>query len=286
MKSFLDCTDVENPHTSDSTPDIRINDQQRSAALQYARSIQYQKSMQEKVLDLIVSTVDLPSNPIINPARPSASDVTLFKHALGLFQANDLDDMILERNIYEKCGYALCSRPNLKQNEKLRDSVFQCMKIRSFNLNTKEELEKWCSLECAERAWYVRLQLGIEPAWLRSIPVKEVELLEESGRKAESREFVSTGQDRTSSSHTLASNQSEKVAIEDRMQALSTQCGDKDSSDMSEVVLAGVKEKDTTSTPQAPRKSSHGNDTVEGYKPMRLHFGRGSNGKSEGGTLT
>ena len=241
--------------------------------------------MRERVLDLLVNTVDLPSSPEADPARPSASDATLFKQALTLFQPKEMDDMILERNIYEKCAYALCPRPNLKQNREMRDRTFRTMKeARKFRLNTREDLEKWCSVECAERALFVRLQLGTEPAWLRSTPVENITLLEESKEGAVDQDLTGMIQevalekppdvDIAISLHQLALDQSKKSAFEDSMQALSLERGANDDRDKHLLVATGVRERDTLSAPFAPQSSSSGNDLVEGYKPTGAHFRR------------
>jgi RNA polymerase II-associated protein 2 len=278
MTSFLDCLGEGNPSEPDQSHTVPASDQQKSNALRYAQNIQFQKIMQERVLDLLINTVDLPSYPATDPTRPLASDAALFKQALTLFQPKDFDDMILERNIYEKCAYALCPRPNLKQNREMRDRTFRHMKqARKFRMNTKEDLEKWCSVECAERALFVRLQLSTEPAWLRSTPVENISLLEESKEGAPAEDLTGTMQelgleehhsvDVASSLQRLALDQSKKRVVDDRMQALSLERGANDDRDKQPLVVTGVKERNSLSAPSAPQSSPNGNDLVEGYKP-------------------
>lgn len=281
MSSFLDCLEGAGSSASDKSHSFPVNDQQRSNALHHARNIQFQKSMQDRVLDLLVNTVDLPSDPEADPARPSASDATLFKQALTLFQPKEFDDMILERNIYEKCAYALCAGPNLKQNREKRDRMFRTMKdARKFQLNKREDLEKWCSVDCAERALFVRLQLGTEPAWLRSTPVEDITLLEESREEAVAQAMQeltleqSQGVNLASSLQKLALDQSKKSAFEDRMQALSLERGANNDRDKYPLIVTGVKERDALAAPSAPQRSSNGNDLVEGYKPNNAHSRR------------
>lgn len=284
MTSFLDYLEENQNSLSDDTPSVPLQDQQRATALRYARSIQYHRNTQEKVLDLIINTVDLPSHPNADPSRPAASDVSLFKEALILFQPKDIDDMVLERNIYEKCGYAMCPRPNLKQNGALRDQSFQSMKYRKFRLNKKEELEKWCSVECAERALFVRLQVGTEPAWLRSTPVEEIVLLDERGRNGEAEDLVSMMQDLAlkeshpidlaSSLQKLALDQSKRSSVQERMLALSTERGENQTNHMSSSIVTGIKEKDLQSTTFAPQNPPFASDMLEGYKPSDVRFGR------------
>lgn len=282
--SFLDCLKEDDASSSDNKRNYPINDQQKSTALHYARNIQYPKRMQEKVPDLIINAIDLPSNPNAISARPTASDAALFKKALTVFQPKDVDDMVLERNIYEKCGYALCPRPNLTQTPELRDRVFRSMKKeRKFKVNTKEELEKWCSGECAERALFVRLQLGTEPAWVRTDPVEDIMLLEESERHVSAHGLVSPIQDLAlkerrpvdiaTGLRNLVLNQGKKSVIQDRMQALSTERGRNGSTGISdEVTLTSIKERNTMSTPSAPQNFRGENDIVEGHKLKSVRF--------------
>ncbi|KAF7511514.1 hypothetical protein GJ744_004102 [Endocarpon pusillum] len=283
MNSFLDCLKADSPSSSDDTSKVQVNDRQKSTALHYARNIQYQKSMQERVLDLIVNTVDLPSHSNADPGRPLASDAALFKRALTLFQPKDYDDIILERNIYEKCGYALCPRPNLKQDRHLSDRTFRSMKQGcKFRLNTKEELDKWCSVECAERAVFVRLQLGAEPAWLRSTPVEDVRLLEESGQKTATEDLVGTMQDLAikeplrvdlaTSLQSLALDQARKHAIQDRIHALSMERDNNRSTEVDSVTATAIKERETFENPSAPSVPHHANDSVEGYQSRNLRL--------------
>ncbi len=60
-------------------------------------------------------------------------------------------------------------------------------KAKDFRVVKKEELEKWCSEECARRAMWVRVQLSESPAWERG--AKEygvkIELLDEPKEESE-----------------------------------------------------------------------------------------------------
>lgn len=294
MTSFLDYLREEESCSADNVPRMQVNNQQKSTALHYARNIQYQKSMQDRILDMIVNTVDLPSHSNADPARPSASDATLFKQALTIFQPKDFDDMILERNIYEKCGYALCARPNLKQNREVRDLVYQQTKrSRDFQLHKKEELEKWCSVDCAKRAMFARLQLGTEPAYLRETPVEGILLLEESTIGAAENDLTSTmdglrleGSNETdlaSSIQGLALEQSKKDVLEERMQALSLERGKNDATDIHSFVGTTIHEKGISLPPAPPQIPSYGNDVVEGYRPKNVYSIRKSgNGMLQG----
>lgn len=162
--------------TSQTDPEHRI----RSTALRHALEIEERKKLQTRIADLVVDAFDLPSNPDADPAHPLASDAALFKQCLGLFQASDLDVLIYERNVDNRCGYALCP----KANEKLSHDgqlVWNKKAGKDFKLVDKSELEQWCSTLCQERTVFVRAQLGKEPAWLREVKQVDIKLLDEVG---------------------------------------------------------------------------------------------------------
>ena len=160
--------------TSKAEAETRI----RNTALRHARDIEERKILQTRIADLVVEAFDLPSKSDADPAHPLASDVALFKMCLSLFQASDLDDLIYERNVDNRCGYALCPRPNQKSLHN-GQKVWNKKTGRDFKLIDKAELEKWCSTACQERTLFVRAQLGTEPAWLREIQTVDIKLLDE-----------------------------------------------------------------------------------------------------------
>src|ERR1700742_3739900 len=117
-------------------------DRIRATVVRQARDIEDRKNLQNRVADLVVEAFDLPSKPDADPARPQPSEASLFRHCLSLFQSSDLDDLIKERNIDNRCGYALCPRPNQKLahgGEKVCDQK----SVRRLKLGVRTELEKW-----------------------------------------------------------------------------------------------------------------------------------------------
>jgi len=165
------------PGSAANTP----RDRYHTAAVKHAQDLEYQKSMRNTVLDLIIGIVDLPSHQTANPAKPLASDVALFKRGLCLFQPSDFDDVVLERNIYDKCGFGLCPHPNTKlPGNSTNRIIWGNGSDPTFKVVGKSELEKWCSKECEERALFVRVQLSIEPAWLREQAIEDIKLLDET----------------------------------------------------------------------------------------------------------
>ena len=90
-------------------------------------------------------------------ANPNGEDATKLKFLLCPFLPSDFDDAIQERNIAGRCGYMLCPKPNRKQPLKAR---YRLVIGKELIIVPKEELERWCSDECAERALYLRVQLS------------------------------------------------------------------------------------------------------------------------------
>lgn len=132
----------------------------RAIALQHARSLEERKKLQIKVLDTIIVAFDLPTDQTTTSAHPSSSDAAAFRDCLILFRPEDLDEVVSERNIDNRCGYALC-RNATKQAKVTRKYDATSGKI------VEEKLGSWCSTICKERTNYVRRQLSAEPAWLR-----------------------------------------------------------------------------------------------------------------------
>lgn len=153
-------------------------DRRRATALQQARMIQDKKDLKTRVADLVLEAYDLPTSQATTPSNPAPADLQLFKECLGLFQPSDLEDLIHERNIDDRCGYALCPKPNRKARHN-GEKVWNRKGGRNFQLLDRHELERWCSQDCATRGMFVRGQLGTEPAWLREDQV-DVSLLDES----------------------------------------------------------------------------------------------------------
>jgi RNA polymerase II-associated protein 2 len=157
--------------------------QARATALRHALKIEEQKNLQDEVLDLILEAYDLPTQPGATPPDASDSDVRHFKSCLRLFRPSDFDDLVRERNIDDRCGYALCSNPN-KKLDRGGNKVWNRKSGPDFRLVDRAELERWCSDECGERAAFVRAQLSSEPAWQRNSQNDRIKLLDEMRKTA------------------------------------------------------------------------------------------------------
>ncbi|CAL5869584.1 uncharacterized protein PFLUO_LOCUS3814 [Penicillium psychrofluorescens] len=166
-------------------------------ALQHAHQIQAQKDAENLILDRILDLVTLPTSPSADPAAPSAEDARTFKAALVPFRPSDYDNLTLERNYDQLCGYGLCPRRHRK--EECGPGSQGSFKFkwgakgsgpggrgRSMDIVPQEKLEKWCSDDCAERALFIRVQLAEEPVWERRAGDKRnrnILLLEEARAK-------------------------------------------------------------------------------------------------------
>ena len=132
----------------------------RAIAVQHALSIEEKKKLQTRVLDTIIVAFDLPNDQATTSANPTPADANCFRDCLFLFRPEDLDEVVSERNIDDRCGYALC-----------RDESRQSKAVRRWDARLGKMVEgktgSWCSTICKDRTSFVRQQLSAEPAWLR-----------------------------------------------------------------------------------------------------------------------
>ncbi|KAK2624444.1 hypothetical protein QTJ16_006394 [Diplocarpon rosae] len=147
-KSILKKAPSSAPLTTD--PYKKISDRNLEVALYHATLLQARKDLELQILLSTESLIDFPLSP--SPAsHPSSSDAFSFKSHLAPFTPSDYDALIEERNINSRCGI-------LGIGGKASD----------FKVVRREELEKWCGIECKKRAMWVRVQLSERPAWERT----------------------------------------------------------------------------------------------------------------------
>lgn len=263
-------------------------------------------------MDRILELVTLPSSPSADPTSPSTADVAALKVALVPFQPSDYDNLILERNIEGRCGYALCPRERRKEDHKANFRILWGPKSggrgREMKIVPKEKLEMWCSDDCAKRAMYVRVQLADEPVWERradNTRAKEITLLEETkslqktsttARKIDGQ--VVKGGDSTSSSECAGDQSASVTAINGlpiRCAAMSSkdlalERGDSNSAFRAGRVDVQVIERETSHDavvvpPMLGPECRHGG-SIEGYTPRGqsspLSDGGGRNDEIEG----
>ena len=271
-----------------SSVEASTTDRYRSKAMRHAQDLEQQKSMRNTDLDLILELVDLPSQQNADPTRPLLPEATLFKRGLHIFQPSDFDDLILERNIYDKCGYGLCGRQNVKVAGNAQNRVIWGKRRGpAFTVVPKRELEKWCSKECEERAVFVRVQLGKEPVWLRDQPIFDIKLLDEirHGREADALDIATgtlnvetpaLGPNLADDLHKLALDRVEKYGRQDelveRLQALSLERGEPQEQFKTEIDMQIVEKAASQSIPRPPHLRHNNTGTIEGHRPRKVRF--------------
>ncbi|OJD16088.1 hypothetical protein AJ78_03721 [Emergomyces pasteurianus Ep9510] len=165
-------------------------------ALHHANQIQARKDTEALILSRIEELISFPSSPIAQASSPIPADAKAFKEALIPFQPSDYDNLILERNIDGRCGYVLCANEHRKEDPKAKFRVVWGKKGsgpggrgKEMKVVPKEQIERWCSDECAERAMYIRVQLIEQPAWERGTvgrqQAEQLLLLEEGRARRE-----------------------------------------------------------------------------------------------------
>lgn len=173
LKSILKKADP--PSSTPPAP----NPRHLEVALHHATIIDQQKKTEQQILDSIIDLLDYPTNSNADPARPSPADATAFCQHLIPFQPSDYDALIEERNVADRCGYALCPRPPKRAPSKAKLQFVETDK--GVEIVEKSKLEVWCSEDCARRALYIKVQLNEEPAWSRRGGIGgKIELLAEN----------------------------------------------------------------------------------------------------------
>lgn len=167
--------------TAIATPSREERD--RETALYHAQILQGRKEIELDILSAIEELLDYPlAGPSHDSSNPSPEDTKGFKHLLKPFQPSDYDDLVLERNINDSCGYALCAKPRKKESLGGKYRIIGTRgRAKDFKVVDRGELERWCSEICARRALYIRVQLSESPAWERDVAESfvNIDLLDE-----------------------------------------------------------------------------------------------------------
>ncbi|KAK4177334.1 hypothetical protein QBC36DRAFT_327289 [Triangularia setosa] len=98
-----------------------------------------------------IETFELLSAAFPSSQPPSPADISLLLSHLPDFSPSEYLDLIDERNCLNKCGYALCSNPRRNFPGKV--------KVRRSGVAKTEDLNKWCSDDCALKGMYIHVQL-------------------------------------------------------------------------------------------------------------------------------
>lgn len=158
------------PATSVTSSKTR-EERDREVALYHANLIQQRKEIELEILLSTETLIDYPlAGPPYDASNPSPADAKTFKELLRPFLPSNYDELIVERNINDHCGYTLCPNPRQKDGAGGKYRILGMNgKAKDFKVVEREELEKWCSPECARRTLYVRVQLSETVAWERGV---------------------------------------------------------------------------------------------------------------------
>lgn len=256
-------------------------------ALQHAQQIQAQKDAEGMILDRIIELLAIPSSSSADPASPSPQDAQLFKSALYPFRPSDYDNLITERNSDALCGYALCPRRN-RRDASAKGGSFRFKygakgsgpggRGRSVDIVPSENMEKWCSDECAERALYIRVQLSESPVWERRADDtggKNIELLEEGRAKQKQKACASASASASrvpDEADVTAGIKNLNLQETGRSQELARERGDTGLASRQGRVDVQIKEKshrpESSSSAPQPRPEDATGGSIEGYVPQ------------------
>ncbi|KAF1987456.1 hypothetical protein K402DRAFT_330627 [Aulographum hederae CBS 113979] len=253
--------------TSSGAPRRRDPERDYALALHHANLIQQQKDAEAANLSAIETLLDYPTDPSADPAQPSASDAANFKRLVSAFQPADYDSLLEERTISDLCGYALCPRARRKEKEKQRFQVTDG----KLKVLPKNQVDMWCSDDCARRALYVKVQLLEEPAWMRGPGVEaQIELLAEGDAvtpKEPSASFTADLPVRTKKPEPPPQSEEDIAWAEfDRARKQ----GYMDSSSGSSeglIVVDNIQENNVNRAPEIPKPDAVNPFAIEGYDP-------------------
>lgn len=229
----------------------------REIAIQHARVLEHRKQIEAQILEsiIILSEYPLVRSPEYSAANPAPSDVEGFKHHIRLFQPSDYDDLTIERNANNLCGYALCPEPKKKATP---GGVWKLVRgdKKTAGIVNRREHEAWCSEFCARHALYVKVQLNETAAWERvGVPDIAIEILQNDAKregKTDAKKQEIRGQ----------------VKAAENAAALAVERGDSETGPLLTVTL---RPKDVTSPPgamdpDAPEYQGGAHLKLEGYK--------------------
>lgn len=181
----------DQPSTTAAAQKKKVEENPRLLALvhYHANLIQARKDTEALILSNIGDLISLPITVVQPGCPPSPKDVSMVKSKLRPFQPRDYDDLIVERNIERKCGYVLCPNNRHEEDPGVKFRLLWGEKGsgsggrgREMHIVPKDQLEKWCSEECMEKAMYIRVRLSEKPNWERNETV-DITLLEEAREK-------------------------------------------------------------------------------------------------------
>jgi RNA polymerase II-associated protein 2 len=121
-------------------------------ALHHANKIQERKDIEARIFGNIETLLEFPSAVPFSP-----SDASRYVSLIRLFQPGDFDNLVEERRIDGKCGFALCSNPPRSKTVGINSA---------WKLQGKGATD-YCSNDCLRKSLYLKTQLSEVPAWER-----------------------------------------------------------------------------------------------------------------------
>ena len=215
--------------------------------------------MELDILTSIERLIDYPMATSSNAASPSPVDISSFRTLSSLFSRSDMDSLVQERNAAGRCGYVFC-RLACKRDLTTKDAYFRLERAkRDVRIVPREELEMWCSRDCAKRNQYIRTQLSDMAAWERS-GMKDHNHIRLAGD-----EFDVQLVERINNLHVEDGNEGRMVAA---MGELALERNEIVNSARRKMVMTpDVREKQTTIPAHAAASSYHNHEAVEGHVP-------------------
>ncbi|KAK3390336.1 Rtr1/RPAP2 family-domain-containing protein [Podospora didyma] len=235
-----------------------------------------------------LSTFPLTSSPA---SAPSPADAAEFISSVCDFTPMEYLDLIEERNCLGKCGYALCARSRRNYEGEFK------LQVSTGTIARTEDLNKWCSDECALRALFIKVQLD-NPSYLRKDGkmVVKVELREEKNKKsaeATGKSSVATPSKdkRSTTASSAAEEDTELTQAMDMLEltkenrdaaALSVERGDGGrTSRPGHLFNLTIREKSSVAPARAPDPEDHNaHHMVEGH---RITFGTDKDNRNKNG---
>lgn len=226
----------------------------REVAIYHANIIQAQKDVENDILEALEALIEFPTTPDASSINPSPADVEAFRKYVTPFQPSDYDALLEERRIAEKCGHVFCNKaPKKSTSVGGKFKIVGKKRGQEFKVVEREKMDCWCSMECARRALYVKVQLNEEPAWSRR-----------AGSSPEIRVLV--GDEVVEPDESALSEK----RLQENMEMLAIERGDQGKPARSKGMVKHVVEKDSVDKPDAPSQGDA--DTIEGYAPRALNL--------------
>ncbi|KAI6895618.1 hypothetical protein KC318_g11171 [Hortaea werneckii] len=256
---------TETPQTDEQQTKAQKDRDNLKLALKHANLIQHQKDVQALILRCIETLLDFPPSP---PAEQTAA--SQFRDAVTLFQPGDYDDLIEERRIDSRCGYALCKRePRIST---IGDSA---------SWKFPKGAADYCSNSCWKKSLHVKTQLSEVPVWERDPRVPVIVRLPDGDEPQPNHRPGLEGNDDRQSQRAGA-----VVAGPAEQEELALERGEKAASFRPAQVMQDriVEKRETVFKPLSSLDQAQVSSTaIEGYEPKRKgQDGDGSDSNSDG----